>query len=79
MFFLLIDETETFGELNLGKQDYFEGDLTLTEEQSDIVQKLPKDDSIQNRESVQGLSFRKLWLNNTIPYTLAKGLRKYTS
>ena len=61
--------------MNLSKQ-YFEGDITLTEEQSDLRQKRWKDHPTQSEDTTSGLSFRKLWLNNTVPYTLTRGLRK---
>lgn len=66
--------TETFGELNLGEQ-YFEGDIILTENQKHAVQALWQDDKVQNRDLMKG--FRELWPNNTVPYSTAKGLRKY--
>lgn len=70
-----LDEAETFGELNLGKQ-YFEGDIILTEEQSYIVQNLWQDDKVASRDLPKG--FRKIWPNNTLPYTIASGMRKYS-
>ena len=71
---LIPDGTETFGELNLGEQ-YFEGDIILTEKQRQVVQTLWQDDKVENSDLMKG--FRELWPSNTVPYTIAKGLRKY--
>lgn len=74
---MLMSEIEAFGELNLGK-DYFEGDMLLTKHQRDSIQKYWQD-TIDNtpveRDFLQN-GFLQLWLNNTVPYTIAPKMRK---
>ena len=44
--------------------------------QRNIIETLWQDDKAQNKDLMKGL--RKLWTNNTVPYTIVKGLRKCT-
>ena len=71
---LLMGEIETFGELNLGR-DYFEGDMKLTQEQRNSIRTYWQDDNPQSRNLTPS-SFRQLWPNNTVPYTLTR-MRKW--
>ena len=64
----------TFGELNLGKE-YFEGDVVLTREQRNTIQKFWQDSNLQSRDLAL-TGFRQLWPNNTVPYTIATRMRK---
>lgn len=68
---------EAFGELNLGK-DYFEGDMLLTKHQRDSIQKYWQD-TVDNTPVVRDFlqnGFLQLWLNNTVPYTIAPKMRE---
>lgn len=71
---LVMDVKETFGELNLGKE-YFEGDVVLTKEQGDNIQKSWQGGYLQGRDLAM-TRFRQLWPNNTIPYTIVTRMRK---
>ena len=67
-------EKETFGELNLGS-NFFEGDIRLTNKQRYMLETIWQDGKPQKKDLMKG--FRELWFNNTVPYIIAKGLRKY--
>lgn len=76
IFFLAfgVGGKETFGELNLGKE-YYEGDVVLTKEQGNTIQKFWQDGNLQGRD-LAPTGFRRLWPNNTVPYTIATRIRK---
>ncbi|KAL9983716.1 hypothetical protein ACROYT_G005935 [Oculina patagonica] len=76
MMFELYDHQmqETFGELNLGKE-YYEGDVVLTKEQGNTIQKFWQDGNLQGRD-LAPTGFRRLWPNNTVPYTIATRMRE---
>lgn len=72
-----MSEIEAFGELNLGKE-YFEGDILLTNYQRDSLQNYWQstvDDKSEETDFVKN-GFRQLWLNSTVPYTIAPKMRK---
>lgn len=70
----LMGEQETFGELNLGKE-YFEGDMVLTEEQRKNIQSIWQDGNSKGKDLALN-GFRKLWPNNTVPYTITTRMSK---
>ncbi|XP_078358783.1 uncharacterized protein LOC144643410 isoform X1 [Oculina patagonica] len=65
------EKEATYGELNVG-MDYFEGDIKLTQQQSDYIKSSRQGGNVQTRALIKDA--RKLWTDGMVPYALADDL-----
>lgn len=68
--------TATYGELNMGHLDYFEGDILLTQQQKDFIESSRNASDSYKRALIKDTM--KLWPNGVVPYVFnADDLSKF--